>query len=52
MDLEIALGLLDMDMAIKEQAPEKPEGYATTEEKTHYAKWERANRMSILIMQK
>ncbi|BFG36191.1 hypothetical protein CerSpe_224650 [Prunus speciosa] len=48
--LELTPGLLDIDMAIREEAPEKPEEYAIAEEKAYFAKWERANRIVTLIM--
>ena len=48
----MALGFLDYDLAIREQAPEKPTEGATAEEKALFAKWEKANRMAILIMLK
>ncbi|CAL2257769.1 unnamed protein product [Prunus armeniaca] len=51
-DLEMALGFLDYDLAIRKQAPKKPAEGATIEEKAHFAKWEKANRMTILIMLK
>ncbi|CAL8112807.1 unnamed protein product [Prunus armeniaca] len=39
-DLEIALGLLDYEMALEEDAPAVPAANASAEVKTKYAKWE------------
>ncbi|GAV71013.1 UBN2_3 domain-containing protein, partial [Cephalotus follicularis] len=41
-DVELATGLADLDVALTKNDPAKP---ATT-----YQKWERANRLSIMIM--
>lgn len=49
-DLEIALGFLDYDIALREEAPEVHVETASTEDKSYYAKQKQANRMSILIM--
>ncbi|XP_021805277.1 uncharacterized protein LOC110749473 [Prunus avium] len=51
-DLEISLGFLDYDFVLKEEPPQVPAADATTETKTKFAKWERANKMALLIMQR
>ncbi|CAL8099513.1 unnamed protein product [Prunus armeniaca] len=45
-DVEIALGLLDYEMAIEEE----PDADASAGAKAKYAKWVKANKMAILIM--
>ncbi|XP_021803615.1 uncharacterized protein LOC110747834, partial [Prunus avium] len=51
-DLEIALGLLDYEMALEEDAPVVPAANASAEVKNKYAKWIKANKMAILIMKR
>ncbi|XP_021834101.1 uncharacterized protein LOC110773894 [Prunus avium] len=51
-DVEIALGLLDYEMVIEEEAPAKPAATASAEAKAKYAKWIKANKMAILIMRR
>ena len=51
-DLEISLGFLDYDFVLKENPPQAPATDASTETKTKYAKWEKANKMTMLIMQR
>ncbi|KAI5344222.1 hypothetical protein L3X38_012099 [Prunus dulcis] len=50
--MEIALGFLDYDMALREEASAVIMKIASAEEKSYYAKWKEANRMAILIMLK
>ncbi|XP_020411650.1 uncharacterized protein LOC109946889 isoform X3 [Prunus persica] len=51
-DVEIALGLLDYEMVIEEEAPAEPAATASAEAKAKYAKWIKANKMAILIMRR
>ncbi|KAL6283975.1 hypothetical protein ACE6H2_014904 [Prunus campanulata] len=51
-DVEIALGLLDYEMVIEEEAPAEPAVTASAEAKAKYAKWIKANKMAILIMRR
>ncbi|CAL9006938.1 unnamed protein product, partial [Prunus brigantina] len=51
-DLEISLGFLDYDFVLKEDPPQEPATDASTETKTKFAKWNKANKMAILIMQR
>ncbi|CAL8175626.1 unnamed protein product [Prunus armeniaca] len=48
----IALGLLDYEMAIEEDAPAEPDADASAGAKAKYAKWVQANKMAILIMRR
>jgi len=51
-DLEISLGFLDYDFVLKEEPPQAPAADANTETKTKFVKWEKANKMTLLIMQR
>ena len=51
-DVELALGLADLDLALNEKEPPKPTDASTAEQKAYYQKWERANRLSIMVMKK
>ncbi|CAL2265656.1 unnamed protein product [Prunus armeniaca] len=51
-DLEIALGLLDYEMVLEEDAPMVPAANASAETKSKYAKWTKGNKMAILIMKR
>ncbi|VVA40474.1 PREDICTED: UBN2 domain-containing, partial [Prunus dulcis] len=51
-DVEIAVGLLDYEMAIEVDAPAVPDADASAGAKAKYAKWVKANKMAILIMRR
>ncbi|CAL2278114.1 unnamed protein product [Prunus armeniaca] len=51
-DLEISLGFLDYDFVLREEPPQEPAADASAETKTKFAKWEKANKMAMLIMQR
>ncbi|CAL2270082.1 unnamed protein product [Prunus armeniaca] len=51
-DLEISLGFLGYDFVLKEKPPQALAADASAEIKTKYAKWEKANKMTMLMMQK
>ncbi|KAM7484845.1 hypothetical protein LguiA_000854 [Lonicera macranthoides] len=51
-DLEIALGLMDLDLALREDEPPAITAESTIEQKQKKEKWDKANRMSILIMKR
>ena len=46
----IVLGCMDLDYALREPTPTKPTSESTNEQKVLYEKWERSNRMSLMIM--
>ncbi|KAL6336180.1 hypothetical protein AAG906_011062 [Vitis piasezkii] len=46
----IVLGCMDLDYALREPTPTKPTSESTNEQKALYEKWERFNRMSLMIM--
>lgn len=50
--MEIALGLLDYEMALIDEALAIPANDASAETKAKYAKWIKANKMAILIMRR
>lgn len=49
-ELEISLGLMDYDIALKWDTLEEPAANATVDVKRRYEKWEKANKMAIMIM--
>ncbi|GAV84021.1 UBN2 domain-containing protein [Cephalotus follicularis] len=49
-DLDILLGILDLDLAFREERPELPAEDSSHEEKAKYDKWEGANRMCLMVM--
>ncbi|CAL9010865.1 unnamed protein product, partial [Prunus brigantina] len=51
-ELEISLGLMDYDIALKWDALKEPAADATADVKRKYERWEKANRMATLIMLK
>ncbi|XP_034205814.1 uncharacterized protein LOC117619868 [Prunus dulcis] len=51
-DVEIALGLLDYEMVLTDEALSVPANDASAETKAKYAKWIKANKMAILIMRR
>ena len=46
----IVLGCMDLDYALREPTPTKLTSESTNEQKSLYEKWERSNRMSVMIM--
>ncbi|RVW78975.1 hypothetical protein CK203_040164 [Vitis vinifera] len=46
----IVFGCMDLDYALREPTPTKPTFESTNEQKALYEKWERSNRMSLMIM--
>ncbi|CAL2257753.1 unnamed protein product [Prunus armeniaca] len=51
-DVEIALGLLDYEMVLTDEALSVPANDASAETKAKYAKWIKANKVAILIMRR
>ena len=41
---------MDLDLAFRVYEPPKPTEFSTVDQKTNYKKWERSNRMSLMIM--
>ncbi|GAV81029.1 hypothetical protein CFOL_v3_24488 [Cephalotus follicularis] len=46
----IVLGVMDLDHALQIDTPTAITAQSTTEQKAAYEKWERSNRMSLMIM--
>ncbi|CAL2265729.1 unnamed protein product [Prunus armeniaca] len=51
-DIEILLGLMDYDLAIREDEPTALTEASTTEQRTKHEKWEKSNRMALNVMRK
>lgn len=51
-DLDIALGMLDYDIALTDNAPPAPAENDTAEVRANREKWRKANKMAILLMKK
>ncbi|KAJ0031661.1 hypothetical protein Pint_13638 [Pistacia integerrima] len=49
-DVEFILALMDLDLALLEPKPTKPTHTSSPEEKAKYEKWERSNRISLMLM--
>ncbi|XP_070668580.1 uncharacterized protein [Malus domestica] len=50
--MEIMLGLMDHDLALKENAPSTLTSASTAEDKVKHEKWHKANRMSLMVMKR
>ena len=46
------LGMMDLDMALREDEPPKPIDESTKAKRAHYAKWERSNRLSLISIKR
>ncbi|GAV69902.1 hypothetical protein CFOL_v3_13402, partial [Cephalotus follicularis] len=46
----ITFGCMDLDYALIHEAPSLPSGDSTEAQKAFYDKWERSNRMSLMII--
>ncbi|XP_039165184.1 uncharacterized protein LOC120291600 [Eucalyptus grandis] len=51
-DIEFALGIVDMDLALREDEPARPNDQSTADQKAHYARWEKSNRLSLIAMKR
>ncbi|KAM0968159.1 hypothetical protein TB1_015836 [Malus domestica] len=51
-DIEIVLGLMDLDLALREEEPEPLTDVSTAEQRLKHEKWEKANRMSLMVMKR
>ncbi|KAM2147950.1 hypothetical protein ACFX1Q_004634 [Malus domestica] len=51
-DLDICLGLMDLDVAIREDSPPEPAADATVDVKAKYERWLKANRITLLVIKK
>ncbi|XP_050113886.1 uncharacterized protein LOC126592203 [Malus sylvestris] len=51
-DLEICLGLMDLDIATRENPSPEPAKDDTANVKARYEKWQKANRISLLVIKR
>ncbi|RVW21782.1 Retrovirus-related Pol polyprotein from transposon TNT 1-94 [Vitis vinifera] len=51
-DIEFVLGMMDLDMALREDEPPKPTNESTEAMRAHYAKWERSNHLSLISIKR
>ncbi|XP_039169417.1 uncharacterized protein LOC120293753 [Eucalyptus grandis] len=51
-DIEFALGIVDMDLALREDEPVRPNDQNIVDQKAHYARWEKSNRLSLIAMKR
>ncbi|KZV20375.1 hypothetical protein F511_35051 [Dorcoceras hygrometricum] len=51
-NLLIVLGVMDLDLAIRVDCPPTPTDKSTSDEKKEFERWERSNRMYLMIMKK
>ncbi|CAL9025088.1 unnamed protein product, partial [Prunus brigantina] len=52
LDIEVVLGLMDLDLALIEDKPAALTASSTSEQKLKFKNWETSNRMSLLVMEK
>ncbi|KAM1649269.1 hypothetical protein ACFX14_010564 [Malus domestica] len=51
-DLEIVLGVMDMDLALRTEEPPLPADGSTSSQRSKYEKWEKSNRISLMIIKR
>ena len=51
-DIDICLGLMDLDIAIREDSPPEPAADATVDVKGKYERWLKANRIALLVIKR
>ena len=49
-DLEIVLGVMDWDLALRTEEPLAPTDDSTSNQKSKYEKWHKSNRITLLII--
>ncbi|XP_057430655.1 uncharacterized protein LOC130723564 [Lotus japonicus] len=49
-NMEIVLGCMDLDLALRVEKPASPTESSTSEQRKDYEKWDRSNRMSLTII--
>ena len=50
--IEFVLGMMDLDMALREDEPPKPTNESTEAMRAHYAKWEISNSLSLISIKR
>nr|CAN60060.1 hypothetical protein VITISV_038796 [Vitis vinifera] len=51
-DIEFVLGMMDLDMTLREDEPPNPTNESTEAMRAHYAKWEISNRLSLISIKR
>ncbi|CAN6713433.1 unnamed protein product [Malus baccata var. baccata] len=51
-DVEIVLGLMDLDLALREDEPAPLIDDSTPDQKMKFGKWEKVNRMALMVMKR
>ncbi|KAI5317499.1 hypothetical protein L3X38_037206 [Prunus dulcis] len=51
-DVEIVLGVMDLDLALRDDEPARPAEGASTSQRSKYEEWQKANRISLMIIKK
>ena len=51
-DVELALTMMDVDMAIRVEKPTDLTTESTVEQKAYFEKWDRANRLALMLMKR
>ncbi|CAJ2635047.1 unnamed protein product [Trifolium pratense] len=51
-DMKIVLGCMDFDLALRKEQPTSPTETATSEQRAYYEKWDRSNRMCLMIIKR
>ncbi|KAL0324716.1 UNVERIFIED_CONTAM: hypothetical protein Scaly_2438700 [Sesamum calycinum] len=51
-NLEIVLGVMDLDLALRKDSPPALIDKSTSEQKSEKERWEKSNRMCVMIMKK
>ncbi|KAM1124536.1 hypothetical protein ACFX11_040123 [Malus domestica] len=51
-DLEILLGVMDMDLALRTEEPPMPNEGCTSSQRSKHEKWEKSNRICLMIIKR
>lgn len=51
-NIEIVLGCMDLDLALRKEQPASPTDSSTSDEVKEYEKWDRSNRMCLMIIKR
>ncbi|XP_021827532.1 uncharacterized protein LOC110768153 [Prunus avium] len=51
-DVEIVLGVMDLDLALRDDEPARPAEGASASQRSKYEKWQKANRISLMIIKR
>ena len=51
-DVDIVLGIMDMDLALREDEPARPADGASAIQRSKYEKWKKKNRVALMIIKR